>query len=116
MRTEPALEYVTVYCGSHARVTVLEGLLAAEGIPCFVPDRLVKTVDPFITGASALELRLQVPAPFEAAARDVVVQGFPLPEPAAAPRQHRLWRWLALLLLGSIAVGYGFQLIQELVN
>ena len=66
MRSSPLPDLVTVYVGPHARVAVLEGLLAAVGIPSFVPDRMLKTIDPFITGANPLDLRLQVPTQFVA--------------------------------------------------
>jgi hypothetical protein len=99
MRTSPPLDLVTVYSGSHARVVVLEGLLDAEGIPNFVPDRMMKTVDPFLTGSSPLELRLKVPATHLAAARELVARAFPEPEPRA-PRSVRIrWLWLAALRL-----------------
>lgn len=83
MQDEAPLELVTVYSGPVWRVLLLEGRLEAEGIPALVPDRIIKTIDPFITGANALELRLQVPSRHLAAARAVIAED--APEPRAIP-------------------------------
>jgi hypothetical protein len=97
MTAAPPLELVTIFTGSHERVVVLESLLAAEGIPSFVPDRMTKVWDPFITGGSPLALCLQVPTPHVAAARAIAV-GFETPPAPPAVRSHRR-RWVVVLLL-----------------
>lgn len=103
MRSPPPPDLITVYTGSHGSVSVLEGILQAEGIPSLVPDRLTKTLDPFITGSSPLDLRLQVPSDRLAGAREIVTRAFPAPKPLA-PRRVRV-RWLraiALLVLPTV--------------
>lgn len=105
MTTAPPLDLVTIFVGSHERVAVLETVLAAEGIPSFVPDRMTKVWDPFITGAGPFELRLQVPTPHVAAAREIAATFEPLaPARPAAARQRRRWLVVLLLVLGPSAV------------
>jgi hypothetical protein len=112
MRGTQPLELTTVYVGSHASVAALEGLLEAEGIPTFVPDRMTKTADPFITGYSPLELMLQVPNRHEAEARALVALNSP---PAPAPRPMRIaWRWIALLMLLPMALAAVAELLEVL--
>lgn len=114
MRDTQPLELTTVYVGSHASVAALEGLLEAEGIPTFVPDRMTKTADPFITGYAPLELMLQVPNRHEAEARALVAQNSP---PAPAPRATRIaWRWIALLMLLPMVIAAGFELFDYLAR
>lgn len=101
------LDLTTVFAGPPWLVMLLEGRMEAAGIPSFVPDRLVKTIDPFITGASPLDLRLQVPAAHLADARALVEEyeaeerraaAVPSPEAAelAVDRHGRRIRWAAL--------------------
>lgn len=103
MTTAPPLDLVTIYAGSHARVAVLETVLAAEGIPSFVPDRMTKVWDPFITGAGPFELRLQVPTPYVAAAREIAATFEPQRSPMPTP-QRRRWLVVLLLMLGPYAL------------
>jgi hypothetical protein len=42
-------------------VLVCQGLLESNGIPTFIPDENMKVIDPFVTGANALTVHLQVP-------------------------------------------------------
>ncbi|MDA1261098.1 MAG: hypothetical protein O3A20_10830 [Planctomycetota bacterium] len=74
-RSDAPLDLVTVYTGPMWRVLLLEGRLLAEGIPVLVPDRMIKTIDPFITGANAFDLRLQVPAENAKAATVIIAEG-----------------------------------------
>jgi len=39
---------------------VLKATLEEEGIPCFLPDGHIKTIDPFVSGANALMHAVQV--------------------------------------------------------
>jgi hypothetical protein len=114
VRRDPPLEFVTVYVGSHASVTALEGVLEAEGIPTFVPDRLMKSVDPFITGGHPLALSLQVPGPYEQDARALVASQSPAP--LASRPTRRAWRWAALLLILPIVLILGFELLDRLAS
>lgn len=66
--------WVTIFMGEPWRVALLEGELESAGILTLVPDRVIKTIDPFITGANALDLRLQVPAFQQTAALDLLAQ------------------------------------------
>ena len=50
----------TIHAGPLWEVQLLQGKLDEEGIPSFIPDELTKRVDPFITGANALNVQLQV--------------------------------------------------------
>lgn len=99
MAAAPALDLVTVYVGSHARVAVLEALLANSGIPCFVPDRITKTMDPFITGEAPLDLRLQVPTPHVSAALELIGREFPATAPPRSGKSVRGWIWVLMLLV-----------------
>jgi hypothetical protein len=99
MAQPPPLELVTVFVGSHARVAVLEALLADSGIPCFVPDRITKTMDPFITGVAPLDLRLQVPTPQVSAAMELIGREFPAAAPPSSGKSVRGWTWVQLLLV-----------------
>jgi hypothetical protein len=106
--------WITVYNGPMWQVLALEGKLEAEGFTTFVPDRNIKTIDPFITGAGALTIDLMVPQDSAEAARTVLARhggSEALPdEDAAAPevelpkaeQLRRLGvriRWCTLLLL-----------------
>lgn len=50
-----------VYEGPHSEAIVLQASLAASGYPTFLPDGIMKAVDPFITGANPLGARLLAP-------------------------------------------------------
>lgn len=110
MRNDPPLELVTVYVGTHARVAALEGLLEAEGIPTFVPDRMMKTMDPFITGYAPLELALQVQNRHEAEARALLGQ---VPPPAPIPQPRRAaWGLVAIVFLAPMVIAAVLELIH----
>lgn len=100
----PPLELITVFVGSHSRVSLLEGLLAAEGIPHFVPDRTIAFVYPFFTGANSNELALQVPTPHVPAARALIDREFPAAPVAEDPARGSRWFWFALLPLVPVAI------------
>ena len=104
MSTADPRDFVTVYTGSHTRVVVLEGLLEAEGIMSFVPDRMLKTADPFITGANPLDLHLQVPTPDVAAAQELIAREFPVPAPPASRLVRIRWGLFALIMLLPLAI------------
>ena len=65
-------DWVTIFMGEPWRVALLEGELESAGILTLVPDRMIKTIDPFITGANPFALRLQVPNFQCAAALEVI--------------------------------------------
>jgi hypothetical protein len=67
-----AHRWVTVFTGPPLEVELMQGRLEAEGFLAFQPDRLTKTVDPFITGPNPLEVRLQVPDDAASAARALI--------------------------------------------
>lgn len=74
-RGDPAprtAEWVTVHVASMSQVLVLRALLENSDIPTFVPDESMKTIDPFVTGFSPLEVRLQTPASQVALAREIL--------------------------------------------
>jgi len=72
MDAHPDLRLTTVFAGPLWRVMLMEISFKAEGIACFVPDRLTKIINPFVTGANALDLRLQVSSEHAEAALAVV--------------------------------------------
>lgn len=125
MNDDARLDLVTVYAGPVWRVLLLEGEFAAEGIPCLVPDRMIKTIDPFITGANALDLRLQVPAEHAEAARALIAAHAaeksaappPAPEDARALEVARLGRrirWASLFgFTAPIAFYYAPRYFRE---
>jgi hypothetical protein len=55
-------DWVTIANEPLWKVDLLRTVLEEQGIPAFLPDHTTKIVDPFITGASPLYARLQVPA------------------------------------------------------
>lgn len=55
-------ELKTVFVGSFSGALALQAALAARGLETFILDEMVKTIDPFITGGNALDVRLQAPA------------------------------------------------------
>ena len=106
------MDLVTIYAGAPWRVALIEAELAAEGVPCFVPDRLTKTLDPFITGSNALDLRLEVPENFAADARAILAaweaetENTPPEDPAEArarevAKMGMRIRWAALFWITS---------------
>lgn len=54
-------DWTTVFSGPMSEVLILQGLLESNGIPTFIPDHNMKVIDPFVTGANALTVHLQVP-------------------------------------------------------
>ena len=104
MVAAPPLDLVTIYAGSPGQVAVLQAVLAAEGIPSFVPDATLKTVHPFVTGGSPLACNLQVPTPHVAAARALIRRGEPEVAPPTPPSVRRRWLTITLLLLGPAAL------------
>ena len=63
---------ITVHEGSLWEAQLLQGRLEAEAISSYIPDATVKQLDPFITGANPLDVRLQVTAPHAERALEVV--------------------------------------------
>ena len=63
---------VTVHAGPAWDVELLAMQLDEVGIASFLPDKMTKAVDPFITGANPLESRLQVRAVDAERAAEVV--------------------------------------------
>lgn len=53
-------DLVTIHAGSPWEVELLRGRLEGEGILAFVPDANLHRTTPFLTGAGALHVRLQV--------------------------------------------------------
>ena len=54
-------QMVTVHTGPIWEVQLLQGRLEADGIPAYIPDAGIKQLQPFLTGAGAFAVRLQVP-------------------------------------------------------
>ena len=52
---------VTFEMGPTWKMELLHDVLAEHGVPSFVVDANLKQIDPFVTGALALETRLEVP-------------------------------------------------------
>ena len=50
----------TVLMAPQLETFVLKATLEEEGIPCFLPDGHIKTIDPFVSGANALMHAVQV--------------------------------------------------------
>ncbi len=110
MRGTDPHDLTTIYVGSHASVAALEGVLEAEGIPTFVPDRMMKTMDPFITGYAPLELALQVQNCHEAEARALLGQNSP---PAPIPQPRRVaWGLVAIVFLTPMVIAAVLELIH----
>ena len=55
-------ELETVFEGPVSEATLLRSALGARDIEAFIENENIKVVDPFITGANALEVRLRVSA------------------------------------------------------
>ena len=58
---------VTLEIGPPWKMELLRDVLAEHGVPSFVVDSNIKTIDPFLTGALSFDARLDVP---EEAAQD----------------------------------------------
>lgn len=105
MRATPPSELKTVYVGPRECVTILEALLAAEGIPTYVPLDGVGYSD---TGVGSAVVRtgwgdigsLQVPAALAARAQAIAELEFPLKPAESRQASHRL----AYLGMGLVAV------------
>ena len=54
-------QMVTVHTGPIWEVQLLQGRFVVDGVPAYIPDAGIKQLDPFITGAGALAVQLQVP-------------------------------------------------------
>lgn len=65
---------VTLEMGPLWRMEILRGLLSERGVPAFIADSNLKTIDPFATGALALDARLQVPEETVNEARTVLAE------------------------------------------
>jgi len=59
--TEKSAELVTIFTGDFSAVLAMEALLRGEGFHPFIPDRNIKTIDPFITGGGVFQVTLAVP-------------------------------------------------------
>jgi len=103
---------VTVHVGPLWDVELLAMQLEEAGIDAFLPDKMTKTVDPFITGANPLDTRLQVRADDAEQASAIVEEARARlkaaapdddeEEPGEAPEDEVEWlasrtRWAALI-------------------
>ena len=52
---------VTVFRGSLSEAVLVRALLDGAGLPAFILDEQIKTIDPLITGRDIFEVELQVP-------------------------------------------------------
>lgn len=66
--------WLTVAAGSMSEILALRALVEDAGIPTFVPDSMIKVIDPFITGGNVFEMRLQVPADHHAQAAELLAR------------------------------------------
>jgi len=55
------MQLVTLEVGPIWRMQLLQTLLEERGVPSFLPDANLKTIDPAITGLLAFDARLEVP-------------------------------------------------------
>jgi len=101
--------WVTVRVGLPGSIAALRVALEANGIPTFVPDEAMKSWDPFITGANALDSRLQVPSSRLEEARAILDEGReerPAPDPAQQARE--LARRMAFASMWFVTAPYVF--------
>jgi hypothetical protein len=98
--------WTTVFAGPMWEVIPLQSELEARGFLTYVPDSNLKEIDPFVTGANSLVVRLQVPSDVaENALQIIEPEAEEAPQPTATPagvRDHldrvaRRIRWGALL-------------------
>lgn len=74
---------VTVHTGPIWEMQLLQGRLEIDGIPSYIPDANIEQLDPFLAGAGAFAVRLQVPVRDTQQAAELVV------EYIAATRERR---------------------------
>lgn len=75
MREKPGYtDLEMVFEGSHSEAIVLQASLAAAGYPTFLPDGIMKAVDPFITGSNPLGARLLAPVKIADEIRALIAQ------------------------------------------
>ncbi|HEX6883081.1 MAG TPA: hypothetical protein VF530_06845 [Planctomycetota bacterium] len=65
---------VTLEMGPLWKMELLRVVLEEHGVPGFVEDSNLKTIDPFLTGAMALDARLKVPGSALEAARAALAE------------------------------------------
>lgn len=125
------MQWITIFRGPMWEALALQAKLEAHGVPVFLPDAAIKTIDPLITGADAFGVSLQVPESAISEARELVKtereqgrEALPLPddEPLQEPReaalakQGRHLRWAAAfgLIFPPAAVWGVFLLVDYL--
>jgi hypothetical protein len=82
--------WTTVFHGSMVEAIVCRGLLESNEVPVRILDENIKVIDPFMTGANALGIQLQVPTERESEAREMLDYRPPpeeRPEPKTADEQ-----------------------------
>ena len=102
-----SVRWTTVFSGSMAEAIVLRGLLESNEVEARILDEHIKVIDPFITGAGALDVQLQVPEPRVLEAREILDLRPPSeekvePRDPAEERVHQLGvriRWSAILIV-----------------
>jgi hypothetical protein len=64
--------WTTVFSGPMSEALVCQGLLDSNGLATHLLDQNIKVIDPFITGANAFDVQLQVPAEDVRAAKEML--------------------------------------------
>lgn len=64
----------TVFVGPYAQALTLQASLAAAGLQTFLPDQMMKAIDPFITGANPLGAKLLAPTAYAKETREAIEQ------------------------------------------
>jgi hypothetical protein len=99
--------WTTVFTGSMSEVLIKQGLLESNGIPTNIPDLNIKVIDPFVTGANALSVKLQTPESLAEEAEEILAWR-PDPvadaEPRRDPKLERLEKLGTRIRWGSITV------------
>jgi hypothetical protein len=130
MNDDARIEYrslTAVYAGTPTEVTVVRALLESHGIVSFVPDEIIKIVDPFITGANPLHMTLVCPSERAAEARRLIEESREAAPPEDTPESvpagtqsediDRLGtriRWAAVTLVTApIGAFYGFRYLAR---
>ncbi len=66
------MTWSTIRRGPLLQLEVLRGVLKQAGIQSLIPDRTLKVLDPFATGALSLDCQLQVPADLAPQAQELI--------------------------------------------
>jgi hypothetical protein len=88
-----AEQWVTIFTGAFHEVLATQAVLESNGIPTIMPGALMKSVDPFVTGANPLDAFLQVPISAQPLAAEILglrAEGSGSPDSRALREQSSL--------------------------